>query len=313
MHKFFREPRHTTLSFLAKTVFLNSLTNWESCECVRLQKKTLKPPCSSSEQSFSSSSSSDELLSKPRAGFLLELPPPGDDSSWLSYSSNKNSWSFSSSAFSPSVKTSLACFLRENGDLVFLMLLSPLAPSASLRVKFLIQSGSSSSSFPSTLWDSSVNPEFRFSLRSVSHWRALQIMLRDFPVPKRERKRERDQTLSESTYLLLSNNWSNVEKKIYIYTSGAFEHGDASLIEKLIERIHEIDLDRVRLVWKRRELSYLRHWGRHSKGNQFRFGGFDGILPPISKKTSLFGRKNTLFYRGHWIAQPLSSNDRNKS
>ena len=49
------------------------------------------------------------------------------------------------------------------------------------------------------------------------------------------------------------------KKNIYIYTSGAFEHGDASLIEKLIERIHEIDLDRVRLVWKRRELSYLRH------------------------------------------------------
>jgi hypothetical protein len=38
-------------------------------------------------------------------------------------------------------------------------------------------------------------------------------------------------------------------------TGGAFKHGDAAVVERVIEGVHEIDLDRVRLVRKRREFS----------------------------------------------------------
>lgn len=36
-------------------------------------------------------------------------------------------------------------------------------------------------------------------------------------------------------------------------TSWAFEHGDAASVERVVECVHEVDLDRIRLVRKFRE------------------------------------------------------------
>jgi hypothetical protein len=61
--------------------------------------------------------------------------------------------------------------------------------------------------------------------------------------------------LTRNVFLHFPRNQTENTRERERETGGAFKHGDAAFVERVIEGVHEIDLDRVRLVRKRREFS----------------------------------------------------------